>query len=83
MSVTESVFALAAELRRLQQQVAPWVGMDEMCIRYDCTPATIRAMERRGDIPARVKGRWYRPQLCEWESRVARRTGAASLNSTA
>lgn len=75
-SISESVFALAAELQRLQQQVAPWVSMDEMCARYDCTPATIRAMERRGDVPQRVKGRWYRPQLCEHESRLARQVGA-------
>jgi hypothetical protein len=62
------------ELRQLRQQVAallsnlsPFIGQDEMQVRYNCTGKTLLAMERRGDIPERVKGKWVRVEVVEWE----------------
>jgi hypothetical protein len=61
------------QLRRavtdLAAQLSPWITTPEMCKRYDCTPKTLAAMERRGDIPWRVKGRWNRAEVVEWEAR--------------
>lgn len=64
------------ELRQLRAQVAalmdclsPFVGTDEMCRRYDCTPQTLLAMEKRGEIPFRARGRWLRSELLEWQKR--------------
>jgi len=49
---------LLYELRQLRQEFAhlaavhsPWIGMDEMQKRYDCTGKTLLAMERRKEIP--------------------------------
>lgn len=68
----------ATELKQLRREVAnlaallsPWITTTEMCQRYDCTPKTLANMERRGDLPWRVKGRWNRAEIIEWESRQA------------
>lgn len=61
------VMALAREVARLSALVAPWVQADEMAARYGVTPQTLTAMERRGEIPFRVRGRWMRSELMEWE----------------
>lgn len=53
----------------LSKHLAPWITTAEMCARYDCTPKTLSAMERRGDIPWRVKGRWNRAEVIAWEAR--------------
>lgn len=65
------------ELRQLREQVAalmdcltPFVGTDEMCKRYRCTAQTLLAMEKRGEIPFRVRGRWLRSELLEWQRRA-------------
>lgn len=63
------VLLLAREVSRLTELLSPYVGTDEMCVRYDCTGQTLTAMERRGDIPQRVKGRWSRSELQQWEQR--------------
>ena len=64
------------ELRQLREQVAalmdcltPFVSTDEMCKRYNCTAQTLAAMEKRGEIPFRVRGRWLRSELLEWQRR--------------
>lgn len=64
------------ELRQLREQVAalmdcltPFVSTDEMCKRYNCTAQTLTAMEKRGEIPFRVRGRWLRSELLEWQRR--------------
>jgi hypothetical protein len=66
------------ELQQLRREVAalvsclsPWVGTDEMCRRYDCTPKTLNNMERDGRIPFRTNGKWSRSVLMNWESRIA------------
>lgn len=73
MSNTENlqstVMLLAREVSRLTELLSPFVSTDEMCKRYDCTGQTLTAMERRGDIPQRVKGRWSRSELQQWEQR--------------
>lgn len=65
---------LLYELRQLRQEFAhlaavhsPWIGMDEMQKRYDCTGKTLLAMERRKEIPERVNGRWFRADVVDWE----------------
>lgn len=58
---------IVAELQRIAAAVSPWVSADEMCARYQVCSKTLLAMERRGQIPRRVNGRWYRPTLIEFE----------------
>jgi hypothetical protein len=60
---------LTREVSRLTELLSPWVSIDEMCKRYNVTPKTLTAMERRGDIPERTKGRWNRSELQQWEQR--------------
>jgi hypothetical protein len=62
------------ELRQLRQEVSsllaslsPWVGTDEMCARYQCTPKTLNNMERDGRIPFRKSGKWDRVELLNWK----------------
>lgn len=62
-----AVNILAAQVARLSAVLAPWVGSDEMLARYDVTIKTLAAMEKRGEIPYRVRGRWLRSELLEWE----------------
>jgi hypothetical protein len=63
---------LAAEVARLSAALSPWVSTDEMCARYGVTLKTLGAMERRGEIPFRVRGRWLRSELLEWEMQRGR-----------
>ena len=67
-----------SDLEKLRREVAglvaalsPWISMEEMQARYIVCSKTLLAMERRGDIPTRVKGRWSRADVMEWESRVS------------
>ena len=62
------VLKLTQEVARLADQQMPWVTIDEMCKRYNVTPKTLTAMEQRGDIPARKKGKWLRSELVQWEA---------------
>jgi len=70
-----TVALLAREVQRMAAQLSPWVTTDEMCQRYDCTPQTLTNMERRGDIPMRIKGKWNRVELMQWESNPALQQG--------
>lgn len=56
------------EMERMIASLSPWLSVEEMCARYDCTPQTLRNMERRGDIPTRCKGRWDRQEVMQWEA---------------
>lgn len=56
----EAVAALVAQL-------SPYIGQDEMQSRYGVTGQTLLAMERRGEIPTRVKGRWLRVDVLQHE----------------
>ena len=71
-SLLSVVNLLAAEVARLSALLAPWVGSDEMLARYGVTIKTLAAMEKRGEIPYRVRGRWLRSELLEWE--IAKRS---------
>lgn len=64
-----------AELKQIRQELAyiaralsPWIEMAEMCQRYGVCSKTLLAMERRGDIPARVRGRWNRAEVMQVET---------------
>lgn len=59
---------MRVEFARIVECMSPWLSTDEMCARYDCTPQTLRNMERRGDIPTRTNGRWNRSEVMQWES---------------
>lgn len=60
-SLRESVSALI-------RQMSPFIGQDEMQARYGgVTGQTLLAMERRREIPTRVKGRWVREDVLTWE----------------
>ena len=61
------VARLTEKITRLIEHQAPWTGMDEMQARYDVTSKTSLAMEKRGDIPTRVRGRWLRTEVTVWE----------------
>lgn len=64
-----TVMMLAREVGRLTEMLSPWVSFDEMSKRYEVTHKTLTAMERRGEIPFRVNGRWNRSELQQWEQR--------------
>jgi len=66
---TLEILSLRQELSRLVQMIAPWIGQDEMQARYSVTGRTLLDMEKRGDIPKRVRGRWLREEVIEWEKR--------------
>ena len=64
------------DIERLRKEVAglvaalsPWIMTPEMCSRYDCCPKTLNRMERSGDIPWRIKGRWKRADVMDWEAK--------------
>lgn len=66
------------EIRNLRKEVAaliaslsPFIGQEEMQTRYGVTGQTLLAMERRKEIPTRVRGRWSRREVLEWESAKA------------
>jgi hypothetical protein len=60
---------LKIEMANLIANLSPFIGMDEMEARYDCTGQTLRKMERRGEIPFRIKGRWLRIDVIEYEKK--------------
>lgn len=62
--------ALRVEMSRLLDNLSPWVSIDEMCIRYDCTTKTLSNMERDGRLPFRKNGRWNRAELVKFESKL-------------
>ena len=64
--MTES--AILRELQAMARMISPWITTAEMMARYDCTAKTLAAMERRGEIPYRVNGRWSREQVIAWEA---------------
>lgn len=74
MSNTENlqstVQMLVREVSRLTELLSPFVGTDEMCRRYDCTPKTLNNMERDGRIPFRKGGKWNRTELMGFESKI-------------
>ena len=59
--------SLQREVMHLVAQQMPWLTTAEMCQRYSVTPKTLTAMELRGEIPTRQKGRWNRAELLAWE----------------
>lgn len=68
--------AALIELRQLKETVSmlvanlsPFIEQAEMQTRYGVTGQTLLAMERRKEIPQRVRGRWVRREVLEWESR--------------
>jgi len=67
-SAVLEVRRLSMEVERLIASLSPWLSVEGMCARYDCTPQTLRNMERRGDIPTRTKGRWNRSEVMQWEA---------------
>jgi len=67
-TIETSVRQLREEVATLALSLSPWIGMDEMCRRYGVTSKTITAMERRGEIPVRVHGRWNRAEVMQWEA---------------
>lgn len=60
---------LLREIKALAAQLSPWIATPEMMARYDCTAQTLGKMERRGEIPWRVAGRWNRAEVIESESK--------------
>lgn len=56
------------EFEHLIASLSPWVTTAEMCARYKVTPQTLKNMELRGDIPQRIKGRWSRVALMQFEA---------------
>jgi hypothetical protein len=72
LDLQSTVLLLARKVSRLTELMSPWIGMDEMCKRYDVTAKTLTAktltaMERRGEIPYRITSRWNRSELQQWE----------------
>lgn len=59
---------LRREVANLVANLSPFIGQEEMQARYDVTGQTLLAMERRGEIPTRTKGRWLRTEVLEWEA---------------
>lgn len=68
-TIEHQIAQLTKAVQELASQLSPWISTGEMCKRYDCTPKTLNAMERRGQIPWRVNGRWNRAEVIEWEAR--------------
>lgn len=59
---------LRREMVNLMALLSPYIGQDEMQARYGVTRQTLLSMERRGDIPTRVKGRWKRSEVLQYEA---------------
>lgn len=59
---------LRREVANLVANLSPYIGQEEMQSRYNVTGQTLLAMERRKEIPTRVKGRWLRTEVIEWEA---------------
>lgn len=62
-----SLHLLAREIKALSAKVSPFISMEEMTERYGVCTKTILAMERRGEIPKRVNGRWKRVEVMDYE----------------
>ena len=53
---------LRREVANLVANLSPYIGQEEMQARYQVTGQTLLSMERRGEIPARARGRnllWF------------------------
>ena len=61
---------LRREVASLVANLSPFIGLEEMQSRYNVTGQTLRAMERRKEIPTRVKGRWLRTEVLAWEAAI-------------
>lgn len=66
------------EIRQLRETVnalianlSPYIEQAEMQGRYGVTGQTLLAMERRREIPQRVRGRWVRADVVDWEKQTA------------
>ena len=59
---------LRREVQSLVASLSPYIGQEEMQSRYGVTGQTLLAMERRKEIPTRVRGRWLRTEVIEWEA---------------
>jgi hypothetical protein len=59
---------LRREVATLVANLSPFIGQEEMQARYNVTGQTLLAMERRKEIPTRVKGRWLRTEVLAWEA---------------
>ena len=58
---------LKREVSALIAALSPYIGQEEMQARYSVTGQTLLAMERRGEIPTRVRGRWLRADVLDHE----------------
>ena len=58
---------LRREVASLVANLSPFIGQEEMQSRYNVPGQTLLAMERRKEIPTRVKGRWLRTEVLAWE----------------
>ena len=67
--MSDQIEQLRKEVAALVASMSPWIMTPEMCQRYGCSPKTLNRMERSGDIPWRVKGRWNRAEIMEWEAK--------------
>ena len=59
---------LRREVAALVANLSPFIGQEEMQARYDVTGQTLLAMERRKEIPTRVRGKWLRLEVLSWET---------------
>jgi hypothetical protein len=59
---------LRREVVNLVSQLSPYIGMEEMQARYNVCGKTLLAMERRGEIPQRHRGRWLRSEVLAREA---------------
>ena len=66
--MTNELEMLRREFQSLVAHLSPYIGQEEMQARYNVTGQTLLAMERRKEIPMRVKGRWLRAEVIEWEA---------------
>ena len=58
---------LRKEVANLVSHLSPYIGQEEMQARYTVSGQTLLAMELRGEIPNRVRGRWMRAEVLQWE----------------
>ena len=63
MNEARLIEKLTSEVKALISALSPYIGQEEMQARYGVTGQTLLAMERRGEIPTRVKGRWSRAEV--------------------
>lgn len=69
MSVEVEMARMTREFEVLIRLIKPWVSIDEMCERYDCSKRTIYRMVETQKLPAPKNGRWDRSELLQWESK--------------